>query len=106
MIGASRSISVILRSHVRYFRFYSANSVHDPLPRAIDRHVCEFQTLTWAAMSIGDMEQLAGVVDREVLWSAARRAFKNPSLQYRKLMDCLRLRIAQRYHRGELLDAE
>jgi hypothetical protein len=69
-------------------------------------HVCSFHTLTWAAVSVGELEHLAGVVNRDALWRAAQRAFKNPSLQCRKLMDCIRGRIAQRYHRGELLDAE
>ena len=70
------------------------------------QHVCEFRTLTSAAISIGEMERLAGVCDRDILWRAAARAVRDPAEQWAKLMLVLKRRIRLRYDRGELLAAE
>ena len=70
------------------------------------QHVCDFLALTSAAMSICEMERLAGVCDHDALYSAAARAIRDPAEQWEKLMLVLKRRIRLRYERGELLAAE
>jgi len=69
-------------------------------------HVCELRTVIAAATSLGELERLAGVCDRDILRRAAGCAFRNPAEQWAKLLQLLKRRIRLRYESGELLDAE
>lgn len=70
------------------------------------QHACDFLTLLSAAISLGEMERLAGVCDREITWRAASRALNCRVTQWEKFMLVLKRRIRLRYDRGELLAAE
>lgn len=68
-------------------------------------HVCSFHTLWHAAMTIGEMERLAGLCDREVLWKLCDRIYHGQS-PWQNLMQILKRRALLRYERGELTHEE
>ncbi len=69
------------------------------------RHVVEFGQLWGAALTVGEMRNLAGVCDQKVLWKACDKIFHGQS-PWQRMMELLRSRARRRYLRGELLREE
>lgn len=68
-------------------------------------HACEFSTLWGAALTVAQMEHLAGLCDREVLWKICDRIYHGRS-PWQQLMAIMRSRARRRYERGELVREE
>lgn len=68
----------------------------------MNKHLVSLHALIRSAANFEELEAMAGVCNRNILWCAVERCVRQPAQQWEKLLALLRRRIALRYERGEL----